>query len=81
MQETYDFIWVIAEKDRQGKWRKMSKCYDEKFFLSAEDAFDFLGKIDPDIAKSFGVFEIPVFKVWEIKSPKEEGISIGGVAQ
>jgi hypothetical protein len=68
-------MWVIGAKDREGRWRKLAKVAGEKFYLSAQDAFDALGEMDPEIAKSFGVFEIPCLKVFELASPDEEGKS------
>lgn len=75
IQETWDCIWVVAEKDRQGRWRKMSKVAGEQFHCSAQDAFNALNEMDPEIARSFGVFEIPILQVCELSSPSEEGLS------
>ena len=48
----------------------------EKFFCSAKDAFDHLGNMSSDVAKCFGVFEIPCLVVFELATPEEEGKSI-----
>jgi len=48
----------------------------EVFFLSAEDAFKALNQMDPDIAKSFAVFEIKIDRVFKLASPADAGISL-----
>lgn len=75
MHNTWDHMWVVAERDKEGHWRKLSKVAGEKFYLSAQDAFEALNDMDPEIAKSFGVFEIPCLRVFELSSPDEEGKS------
>lgn len=73
--ELWDCIWVVAAKDRKGQWRKMAKVADGRLCHSAREAFEQLRAMDPQIAKSFGVFEIPITKVCELLSPEEEGKS------
>ena len=69
--ETWSCIWIISQKSR-GKFSGMHKCYNgEVFFLSAEDAFQARNKMDPEISKSFGVFEVPILQVFELKNSNE----------
>lgn len=44
-------------------------------FHSAENAFEVLHGLDPEVAKPFGVFEIPITRVMELASNDEEGKS------
>lgn len=79
MQELWNHIWVVGCKDRNGLMRGMNKVADYKFYLSAQDAFDALNNLHEDIRRCFGVFEIPVLKVWELNSAEEEGKSCKGI--
>jgi len=76
MQRTWNHIWVVGSKDCNGRFRGMNKVAGEKFFCSAKDAFDHLGNMSSDVAKCFGVFEIPCLVVFELATPEEEGKSI-----
>jgi hypothetical protein len=86
MQETWAHIWVVACKNQAGKFWGMEKVAGVSrslsdpgvgpvYYLSAQDAFNALAGMEPEIAKSFGVFEIPIEKVFELSSPADEGIS------
>lgn len=79
-------IWVIGEKDRNGKFRGMNKVLGfckapsdpgvgPVFYLCAGDAFAYWETLDPVIRAATGVFEIPISRVFELASAADEGIS------